>query len=99
MSTAYLNRHQEKLELYTTAITRAHGAHHPEVFEVKKLYTVIQAKINAAGSELVDLEPEFAALRKLTNNYEVPGDVCETFAAVYHMLAKADAAYQQENVS
>ena len=41
----YLNTNQEKLALYTTAITRAHGKNHPEAFAVRELYTKIEAKV------------------------------------------------------
>lgn len=99
MTTAieYLKERQEKLDLYTTAITRAHGAHHPEVFEVRAVYTTIQDKIKATGMEPVVLDQEFAQLRRITHDYVIPDDVCETFAATYHMLAKADRTYQEEN--
>ena len=40
-----------------------------------------------------DLREEFTRIREISNNYEVPGDVCETYEAVYHMLAKLDKAY------
>ena len=33
----YIVEHAETLDLYTTTITRAHGANHPEVFQVRDL--------------------------------------------------------------
>jgi regulator of cell morphogenesis and NO signaling len=36
---------------------------------------------------------EFARLREITDDYTVPGDVCETYEAVYGMLADLDKAY------
>jgi len=80
--------------MYTTAITRAHGKNHSEVFDVREIYTEIQSKTKEAGSEKPMLDAEFTELREVTDNYEIPGDVCQTFAAVYNMLSKADQAYQ-----
>src|SRR5699024_4099630 len=36
-----ITNHFEKLDLYTTAITRAHGKNHPEAFEVRELFETI----------------------------------------------------------
>ena len=33
------------------------------------------------------LNAEFAQLREITKNYLVPDDVCESYEAVYRMLA------------
>ena len=84
----------EKLELYTTAITRAHGKNHPEAFEVRDLFENINEKVNEAGANKPDLDVELAQLRKVTDNYTIPGDVCETYAGTYEMLAEVDKAYQ-----
>ncbi len=32
-------------------------------------------------------------LRQITDNYTIPGDVCETYAGVYNMLSEVDKAY------
>lgn len=84
----------EKLDLYTTAITRAHGKSHPEAFEVRKLFEVINKKVADSNANKLDLNVEFANLRKVTDNYKVPGDVCETYEATYNMLEEVDKAYQ-----
>ncbi|MGO4962061.1 iron-sulfur cluster repair di-iron protein, ric [Jeotgalibaca porci] len=89
----YLNTNQEKLALYTTAITRAHGKNHPEAFTVRELYTKIDAKVKAAGTDKPDLAAEFEKLREVTDHYTVPGDVCETYEAVYKSLEEADRIY------
>jgi len=81
------------LDLYTTAITRAHGKNHPEVFEVREVFEVMKLKIETEGIKDSNLEPEFAQLRNITNNYYIPEDVCETFEGVYNMLAEADKEY------
>lgn len=86
--------YSEKLELYTKAITRAHGKNHPEAFEVREIYEVISKKVKEAGKSKPDLDTEFAQLRKITDNYTIPGDVCGTYAGTYNMLSEVDEAYQ-----
>ncbi len=88
-----VTKHVEKLELYTKAITKAHGESHPEAYEVRELFEAIRKKIKEAGTGKPDLDAEFERLRKVTDHYTVPQDVCETYAAVYHMLSEADQAY------
>src|SRR5690625_4880402 len=92
----YFNANLETLDLYTMAITRAHGESHPEAFQVRELFESIQDKLAKAGADRPELNMEFLKLREITNNYEVPADVCETYAAVYHMLEKADDTYKSE---
>lgn len=82
------------LEQYVPIVDRVHGDHHPEFHEVRKLFAAINKKTKEAGSEKPELNVEFAKLREITSNYKVPGDVCESFKAVYKMLAEADEAYQ-----
>ncbi|MGX7205565.1 iron-sulfur cluster repair di-iron protein, ric [Enterococcus pingfangensis] len=93
-TSSYLNENREKLALYTTAITRAHGANHPEVFEVKKIYDTIWDQLQTEGPE-ANLTSGFNQLRATTNNYEIPSDVCQTFEATYKMLAEADQLSQR----
>lgn len=81
------------LDLYTTAITRAHGKSHPEAFEVRNLFEAINAKVTEAGANRPNLDSEFTQLRRVTDNYTIPNDVCETYAGVYRMLAEADKSY------
>lgn len=83
----------ETLELYTTAITRAHGKNHPEAFEVRSIFERMTEKVNAAGESKPNLDAEFAELRKVTSDYAIPGDVCDTYAGTYNMLAEADHVY------
>jgi iron-sulfur cluster repair protein YtfE (RIC family) len=82
------------LEQYTPIVERVHGGSHPEFYEVRKLFDAINEKVKKAGSARPDLKEEFAKLREVTDNYTVPGDVCESYEAVYKMLAEADATYQ-----
>ncbi|NLM41737.1 MAG: iron-sulfur cluster repair di-iron protein, ric [Firmicutes bacterium] len=81
------------LETYVPVVARVHGAHHPEFHEVSRLFAEIKAKTEAAGQERPELAREFAQLRQITDNYTVPGDVCESYAAVYAMLSELDEAY------
>lgn len=83
-----------KLEMFTLAITRAHGKNHPEAFIVHELFNTINTKTKEAGLEKPNLDNEFAQLRNITDNYTIPGDVCGTYAAVYNMLSETDQAYQ-----
>lgn len=89
-----ITNHFEKLDLYTTAITRAHGKNHPEAFEVRELFEKLSKKVKDAGANKPDLDVEFAQLRKITDNYAIPGDVCETYAGTFEMLSEVDKAYQ-----
>jgi regulator of cell morphogenesis and NO signaling len=50
-------------------------------------------KTQDAGSKKPELSEEFSRLREITDNYKVPGDVCESYEAVYNMLAELDNAY------
>ncbi len=84
----------EKLKLYVPVVERVHGGSHPEFYDVRKLFDEINKKTIMAGSEKPDLNNEFKQLREITSNYTVPGDVCESYEAVYNMLAKLDEAYQ-----
>lgn len=82
------------LEQYVPIVARVHGKNHPEFHEVHKLFNAILEKAQAAGSDKSDLHEEFTQLRTVSNNYAVPDDVCESYEAVYQMLAEADKAYQ-----
>ncbi len=84
----------KKLELFVPVVARVHGVTHPEFHDVRKLFDEINVKIKEARLEKPDLDNEFKQLRKITDNYTVPGDVCESYEAVYNMLAELDKAYQ-----
>ncbi|NLN42027.1 MAG: iron-sulfur cluster repair di-iron protein, ric [Clostridiales bacterium] len=84
----------ERLELYVPIVERVHGGSHPEFHDVRRIFDEINAKIKNAGSEKPKLDEEFKDLRKVTDNYTVPDDVCESYEAVYKMLAELDEAYQ-----
>jgi len=90
-------RNLKKLQQFVPIVARVHGGNHPEFHEVHKLFDEINAKIKEAGQEKPELENELKRLREITNNYNVPEDVCETYEAVYHMLAELDEAYEAKN--
>ncbi len=83
-----------RLSQYVPIVARVHGGSHPEFHEVKKVFDQLQAKIKATGSEKPELDNEFQELRQITDSYTVPGDVCESYEAVYQMLSELDKAYQ-----
>ena len=82
------------LKQYVPVVARVHGATHPEFHDVRKVFDTIIEKSNEAATEKPQLSEEFTRLREITDNYTVPGDVCESYEAVYNMLAELDKAYQ-----
>lgn len=87
-------KHIEKLELYVPVVERVHGGSHPEFYEVRKSFDSINKKVKER-TEKPTLEDEFKKLRNVTNDYTVPEDTCESYEAVYKMLAELDEAYQE----
>ena len=85
--------HLKMLEQYVPVVSKVHGGSHPEFYEVDKIFDVIGLKIKEAGSSKPDLNEEFISLREVTTDYSVPSDVCESYEAVYIMLAELDKAY------
>lgn len=86
--------HFKRLEQYVPIVDRVHGDNHPEFHDVKKLFDTINEKTKAAESQKPEINEELSKLREITNNYTVPGDVCESYEAVYNMLADIEKAYQ-----
>ncbi|HHU43080.1 MAG: iron-sulfur cluster repair di-iron protein, ric [Bacillota bacterium] len=81
------------LAQYIPIVARVHGGSHPEFHEVHRIYDQIKEKIK--NNKKPDLTKEFSDLREITDNYKVPSDVCESYEAVYHMLAELDIAYHK----
>lgn len=85
------------LEQYVPVVARVHGASHNEFHQVRAIFDEIvdeivdEIKKGDAGK--ADLAGRFESLRKITGNYTVPSDVCESYEAVYGMLSELDAAY------
>ena len=80
------------LTQYIPVVDRVHGDHHPEFHEVRRLFNSLSKKIKETDTP--DISFELNHLRKVTNNFEIPADVCETFEAVYNMLKEISDAYQ-----
>lgn len=78
----------EKLNFYLPIVKKVHGKDHDEIFEVDRIYNSI--KENLDNSDHDKLEDDFVNLRKITNDYTIPQDTCETYEAVYKMLKKID---------
>lgn len=83
----------QTLKQYVPVVARVHGSSHPEFYEVRNMFDTIVEKTKEAGSNKPELNEEFTKLRKITNNYTVPASVCESYEAVYNMLAELDRAY------
>ncbi|NLW42508.1 MAG: iron-sulfur cluster repair di-iron protein, ric [Tissierellia bacterium] len=80
------------LDQYVPIVAKVHGGTHPEFHDVKKLYDEINEKVKM--SENPDLDNEFSEIRRITDNYTIPLDVCESYEAVYKMLEEVDLAYK-----
>lgn len=84
-------KHLETLKMYVPVVARVHGPTHPEFYQVRDIYDQMVVKMQ--NPDQTDLTEDFAALREISNDYTIPGDVCESYAAVYNMLAYLDKAY------
>lgn len=81
------------LEQYVPVVERVHGKEHPEFYNVGKLFNQINEKIKDSDLEALELKAEFKELRKVTDDYTIPSDTCESYEAVYNMLSELDKAY------
>lgn len=86
-------KHLGILERYVPVVARVHGGTHPEFHEVHELYNKISKKLKNAESDNLELDEEFKDLRRITDNYTIPSDTCESYEAVYNMLSELDEAY------
>lgn len=89
-----LDENIKKLDLYVPVVARVHGKEHPEFHEVKRIFDQMREKIEVEEREKLELKDEFEELRKITDDYTVPGDVCESYEAVYEMLSQLDESYK-----
>lgn len=87
------NKHIKQLQMFVPVVQKVHGKHHPEFYDVKKIFDEMTSKVDKGH---FDLSKTFERLRETTNNYEVPSDVCETYEAVYQMLASLDQAFDND---
>lgn len=83
------------LTKYVPIVARVHGPHHPEFHEVVTVFETIKLKVVTSKGKPINLDNEFTELRSITNDYEIPSDVCETYAAVYQMLKIINQSYQE----
>ncbi|MFD0897855.1 hypothetical protein [Loigolactobacillus binensis] len=73
-----------KLNFYTSQILKVHGAHHPELANVRELFVDMATKIDADPA--ADVNPDLDKLASVTNNYLIPEDGCEAYQATYVLL-------------
>lgn len=83
----------DRLELYVPVVARVHGESHPEFHDIHKVYNIMTDKIEKSGTKRPDLKSDFKELRRISDNYTIPEDTCETYEAVYNMLSELDEAY------
>lgn len=83
------------LTSFIPIINRVHGSRHPEFHDVSIVYEKIKSKLEDSKQATIDFDYEFAQLKSLTNDYRIPNDVCETYTAVYKMLALLNKTYDQ----
>lgn len=83
----------DRLAMFVPIVDKVHGKHHPEFHDVRRVFETMKDKIE---KEYFILDNEFKELKTITNNYEVPNDVCESYEAVYHMLENLNNAYNNQ---
>lgn len=91
----YIKENQEilkQLKLFVPIVNKVHGKSHPEFNNVKSNYEIIHNKLINNDFNLTN---EFLNLRNITNNYNIPSDVCESYEAVYNMLEKLDNSFNE----
>lgn len=91
----YIKENQEilkQLKLFVPIVNKVHGKNHPEFSDVLSNYEIINNKLN---NNDFNLSNEFYNLKEITNNYNVPSDVCESYEAVYNMLEKLDVSFNK----
>lgn len=81
---AFIAAEFPKLNYFTQQIVKVHGAHHPELAEVRELFVAMTDKLEADLQ--ADLTPEFEQLQAVTDNYAIPADACEAYQATYELL-------------
>ena len=89
-----MDLHKDMLLLYVPTVKRVHGESHPEFYEISDLFESIMDKYESS-KDLHTYLDDFDKLKEATSNYQVPGDVCETYAKVYEMLEEIDTSYRQ----
>ena len=90
-----LNSYIKEIESYIRIVSRVHGNMHPEIKEVEKIYDRLISMILDKNENVIDIDKEFYSLRKITNNYTIPEDVCESYERVYYLLEELDKEYHK----
>lgn len=80
----------KELDAFMPIVKKVHGPNHKEIFDVADVYEDIKAKIDSDDD---NLDKEFTDLKKITDNYKIPGDVCETYEHIYKQLEKLNKTY------
>lgn len=78
----------ERLEQFLPIVERVHGEHHEEIYKVGNYFNAITDKLKSGKTN--NLNKDFEMIRKLTNNYEVPDDVCESYESIYEMIEELE---------
>lgn len=78
------------LKQYIPIVSKVHGGNHPKFFEVEKEFNLILDKLQES---IYDLNEEFINIRKITSNYTLPNDVCESYETVYKLIEELDKSY------
>lgn len=73
----------EILNKYLPVVIRVHSDIHPELNEVLSLYQEMMQD----DKSLEEKQELSKKLAKVTNNFTIPADACETYAKSYQLLA------------
>ncbi|WP_071130943.1 hypothetical protein [Enterococcus timonensis] len=82
----FIKEEMPKLEFFTSQILKVHGGHHPELADVRKEFILLRDKISADAN--ADVTPELNQLAQISNNFAVPADACQAYAATYQLLSE-----------
>ena len=77
----FIEKEFSKLDFFTDRIVKVHGAHHPELSDVRELFVRIKAKTEE--DPCANVSSELAQLAEVTHGYEVPADACEGYRTTY----------------
>ncbi|MGY3765997.1 iron-sulfur cluster repair di-iron protein, ric [Vagococcus vulneris] len=93
-TSTYNQLHVELCQLIPI-VDKVHGMHHPEFHDVTRIWEVLKEDVKAKNlDKIADL---FNQLNKVTDNYQIPTDVCDSFKLVYNDLQQLEIAYCQSS--
>src|SRR5699024_6360320 len=61
-----MHKYNNKLNMYSKALTKVHGGTHPEVFDVRHLFERIDTELKKSNQNGLNLDIEFESLREVT---------------------------------